>query len=265
MESIQITLKDNIKKVKIPLSTVSMYLFSARDLEDFLDFEESSESAVYFLFNEQSDNNSSLYIGESENIGERLKQHKKGLAKGFWTGTVVLQSHECNKGHYKALEHLFHDRALYAGRNNIINKVTPSNCSLSDFDSGKVDRFFNEGLQLLFHMRLFFFEHPFLGNTSENDNIYYIYHSGGTGKLIVISESNFLLKKGSIVKTTEHNEQLVRENKKTVNIENTKLFETIEDLKFDSDSEAAFFVTGDEYIDWTAWRNTRGEKIGNRR
>ncbi len=56
--------------------------------------EDIQEPGVYFLFCKEEDNSDSVYIGESENVKERIVQHLRDYAaekeKYYWTTAVIL-------------------------------------------------------------------------------------------------------------------------------------------------------------------------------
>lgn len=261
---------NNVFYAKKALSTVMFAAFNRINLDKFLSSDLSNNPSVYILFNESTLGQSSMYIGETENIGERLTQHDKTFGKTFWTNTVVLQTSDSgfNKAHFKHLEFLFYQAAVFAERYRIANKVVPTKSSLSHADKISAQLFFEESTELLLTFRYLFFEHPYLGNTSENEDIFYLYHPYGTGKLQVIDDSNFNILKDSVIilesKEVDpfysEKEKLIKEKKIEI-IPDTDFAVLKSDIKMLSDNDAAAFVLGNNKADWTMWTNVHGVTI----
>ena len=99
-------------------------------------------TGVYFLFgqNENSER-PQVYIGETENILVRLKQHLQD--KDFWTECVafISKDNNLNKAHIKYLENHLYCIAKATKRYEIINANTPTESSISEMDRAEMDEF----------------------------------------------------------------------------------------------------------------------------
>jgi len=107
------------------------------------DRNELRSTGVYFLFgrgDEQSDRNK-VYIGEAENIYDRLKQHLSG--KDFWNEAIVFFSKDenLNKAHIKYLESRFHEIAINADRYAVLNSIKPTLSRVSEADKAELEEF----------------------------------------------------------------------------------------------------------------------------
>ena len=250
------------------LSSVQIMSFDRVNLKSFLSSKNSSKPSLYILYNDGVLGSSSIYIGETENIGKRLEQHNSNFGKTFWTGTIVMQTSDdsFNKAHYKYLEYLLYTRAQYAERYDIINKVSPSKTSLSAKDEISAKVFLEEIYSLMIKLRFYFFEHPQLGNTNEDKDIFYLYHSYGTGKIQVKDESDMNLLKDSVIFLDKEDDPFKSDKEKLIKeghikeIEETKLGLVVKEIHFNSDNEAAAFVLGDVNADWTIWQNIDGNQ-----
>ena len=63
--------------------------------------EDITQAGVYFLFCKEDDESDSVYIGESENVKERLLQHIRDYQadkeKYYWTTAVIFTGRDLNK------------------------------------------------------------------------------------------------------------------------------------------------------------------------
>lgn len=79
------------------------------ELANIGEFGELNDPGVYFLFCEdEQTNEAAVYIGESENVPERLKQHvqdyKKGKEKFYWHTAIAFTGKELHKTNIRFIE-----------------------------------------------------------------------------------------------------------------------------------------------------------------
>jgi len=101
-------------------------------LEELKDWPETARPGVYFLLEARlGDAKPAVYIGESENVSERLLTHDR--KKDFWNDVVIFCSKDdnLNKSHIKYLESRIESLAKSADRYKIENSNTPTRSSLS--------------------------------------------------------------------------------------------------------------------------------------
>ena len=100
-------------------------------------------TGVYFLLgkSDSPDENAKIYIGEAENLFERLKQHLGG--KDFWNEVIVFFSKDenMNKAKIKYLENRFYEIAIAAGRYEVVNKTVPTQSRVSEADKAELEEF----------------------------------------------------------------------------------------------------------------------------
>ena len=134
-KTIQIFLPDGnphgIKIAEITSRTVLAILIPRQQLAEAAKREELNGVGVYMLFG-QSDAKPQLYIGETENCLNRLKEHH--VKKEFWTTALVFVSktHYFTKTHIKFLEWYCWDIAKKANRYLLDNSNTPSKPHISE-------------------------------------------------------------------------------------------------------------------------------------
>lgn len=99
---------------------------------------------IYFLFGKNDiDEKSIVYIGESENVYNRLLQHDSPTGKDFWNECIVFISKDnrLNKAHIKYLEHKCYFLAKEADRYSVENPTVPADASLTEAEQAEMDEF----------------------------------------------------------------------------------------------------------------------------
>lgn len=116
------------------------------DLAALLAREEVTRTGVYLLlgYDPASPATAMVYIGEGDDISERLKMHHK--KKDFWERVVVLTSKDSNltKAHARYLEARVIAIATAAGRATIDNTQKPDPINLPEADRSDMEAFIDE-------------------------------------------------------------------------------------------------------------------------
>lgn len=109
------------------------------------DWTEAQRPGVYFLFGLDEKGNDSVYIGESENVFERLAQHVADPKKDFWDEVVFFTSKDENltKAHVKFLESKLTLLAMDANRYKVQNGNNPQQSKLPRGDRDAMEEFIN--------------------------------------------------------------------------------------------------------------------------
>lgn len=266
----------DIRTVSIGLNTIVVTMFPVYCLSKYLKGESAGNPGLYMLYNEVSNSEQSLYIGEAENIGVRLKQHEKSLGKNFWTHTIVFQetSGRLNKAHYKNLEYRTYKLALDSKRTYVINKVVPTKSTVSKADECLIEEYLENLRKILVTFNYKFLEPKIIGAFEEDLDVYYLHYHGALGKLRVKNENEMILLKDSTCvyesesSLPESFSKLLDMRKEMINkgdvslIEDANLLKVNKDILFDSENEACAFVTLRNDIDgYYAWENINGYKI----
>lgn len=104
-----------------------------------------TDPGVYFLFCKEEDNSDSVYIGESENVKERLVQHIRDYSsekeKYYWTTAVVFTGRDLNKALIRYLEDRLVADARKAKRYEILTKNTYSKTVLKESQIAVMEEF----------------------------------------------------------------------------------------------------------------------------
>lgn len=85
-----------------------------------------TQPGVYFLFCKEDDGSDSVYIGEAENVRDRLLQHLRDYQsekeKYYWNTAVVFVGRDLNKAHIRYLENRFVEIARNSKRYLVLTK-----------------------------------------------------------------------------------------------------------------------------------------------
>jgi len=116
-----------LRVANLTTRTVRVFDVPRSLLSEFLKRPEAGQVGVYYLFGSNDDETPQCYIGQSGNVGVRLKQHTG--AKDFWTRAMVAVSltNEWTATHVAYLEWLSVARATDAGRYVLENGNQASN------------------------------------------------------------------------------------------------------------------------------------------
>lgn len=117
-------------------------------IETALKRSELQTQGVYILLGEDDNGRQKIYVGESENICDRLRNHNKN--KDFWDTAIAFFSKDValNKAHVKYLEELLIKEADEAGRVLLENGNHPQQTKLSESDEAEI-LLFAENIKLI--------------------------------------------------------------------------------------------------------------------
>ena len=109
--------------------------------------EEAARTGIYILSGQDPERPSQtkIYVGEGDNVGDRLRSHAKDESKDFWTKACVVTSKDANltKAHARHLEHRLVQLALAANRASVANGNEPREKLLPEADLSDMEVFIN--------------------------------------------------------------------------------------------------------------------------
>lgn len=102
---------------------------------------ETRKPGVYFLLGIDKDGRDAAYVGEAEDVFERIKKHVQ--EKEFWNEVIAFTSKDDNltKAHVRYLESQLHAMATKAGRYSVENSNTPQQATLPRGDQDAMREF----------------------------------------------------------------------------------------------------------------------------
>jgi hypothetical protein len=124
-------------------------------LAEALKRKEASYTGAYILLGDSEDSNlRRVYIGESEDVAERIRNHDAN--RDWWTEAVLITSaaNGLNKAHVKFLESRLVEEAKRAGRMNLENGNSPPRPGLSEASNANMEQFVDYVLSILPALRI---------------------------------------------------------------------------------------------------------------
>lgn len=239
----------NGKAIKIPRTEVSS---CGRD--------DIKGVGVYFLICQEDDGTDSVYIGEGENVLDRLTQHlrdyQSGKEKYYWNTAVIFVGRDLNKALIRYLENRFVDIAKECGRYAILTKNTYRNTVLKEAQIASMEEFI-DNVKILINTLGYKVLVP-VPKADADTTYLYCKGSGATAKGFV-SAGGFTVLKGSIV--SDHTvPSFESKGKSYFNLRNALVKEGIiternftKDYEFNAPSAASAVVLGhtsNGNIDW---------------
>ena len=247
----------NGKAIKIPRTEVS-----ACDREDI------KGVGIYFLICQEDDGTDSVYIGEAENVLDRLTQHlrdyQSGKEKYYWNTAVIFVGRDLNKALIRYLENRFVEIAKECGRYTVLTKNTYKNTVLKEAQIASMEEFI-DNVKILINTLGYKVLVPV---PKANDETIYLYCKGsGASAKGFVSAGGFTVLEGSTV--SDHTvPSLETKGKSYYNLRNALIKDgTISDRVFTRDYEfkapsaASAVVLGHTSNGNVDWKTADGVKL----
>jgi hypothetical protein len=148
---------DGLIKVTLLGWTVTIFTAPKGRHQELKQTDEAKRPGVYILAgsSEIETNKEMIYIGESDDLWERLDQHIGDPEKEFWQRTVIITSSDdsLTKAHVRYLEsklvNIAFERGQTSGRTDVVNGNIPKPAYLHPSDISLMDQKFLPGLEIL--------------------------------------------------------------------------------------------------------------------
>lgn len=248
----------NGKAIKIPRIEVS-----SCERDDIV------QAGVYFLFCKEDDG-SDLYIGEAENVKERLVQHLRDYQsekeKYYWSTAVVFIGRDLNKALIRYLENRFVEIARASKRYLVLTKNTYRNTVMKESQVAVMDEFV-DNVKILINALGYKVLVPFAqvdsSTATVDDELLYI-TSGSVNATGKVTAEGFVVFAGAVIEKTSRKSLSAGIQK-----QRQKLFEsskvdnlmTTEDILFSSSSAAAGFILGCNVSGPIKWKTEDGRTL----
>ena len=231
-------------------------------MDKIKDRDESLQPSLYFLLN---DDENKIYIGESENFNQRIKNHVK--KKNFWNLAITFfsQNNDLTKADVKYLEYLSIAAVKKTGNIDIEeNSQKPTCPNLPEHQKSSMDEFF-EDVKLI----IGFAGYNFLTeiNKENEENLYYCKRNDinakaifADNKIIVLKDSKISAKEESYYNLKNYKREDLIKNNKVKNLDDNFMI-TVQDIIFNSPSSASSFCLGKSSNGWTNWKNSKNKTL----
>lgn len=233
--------------------------------------EDITQAGVYFLFCKEDDDSDSVYIGEAENVKERLVQHLRDYQsekeKYYWNSAVIFVGRDLNKALIRYLENRFVDIARKCKRYLVLTKNTYRNTVMKESQIAVMEEFI-DNVQILINALGYKVLEPLVqaesADSSVGDDVLYL-TSGSVHASGRVTAEGFVVFAGATVNEKTSAKSLSAGMQKL----RQKLFEagkvdklvTTEDILFSSSSAAADFILGYSVSGPKTWKTSDGRSL----
>lgn len=250
----------NGKAIKIPRIEVSS-----------CDRDDITQAGVYFLFCKEDDGSDSVYIGEAENVKDRLVQHLRDYQsekeKYYWSTAVVFIGRDLNKALIRYLENRFVEIARASKRYLVLTKNTYRNTVMKESQVAVMEEFV-DNVKILINALGYKVLEPFAqvdSSTATVDDELLFITSGSVNATGKVTAEGFVVFAGATVNEKMSVKSLSAGTQK----QRQKLFDspkvndlvTTEDILFSSSSAAADFILGYSVSGPRTWKTKDGKSL----
>ena len=229
---------------------------------------------VYFLIGADYDSPDTtlVYIGEANNVMERLSTHLRDDNKSFFETIVVFTSKDDNLtvSHTKYLEYRIISEIAEGPGLSLKNRKEGTNINLPKMVKDEMDTYF-DNLKILLPsigFDLFTYFEKEEKDQLEEDDLYYL-EMGKIKAEAMLTSNNLVVLKGSMFKKKDtdslHNSYLrMRQNLLSADIvkkDDKNVYRFVSDYSFNSPSAAAVAVLGYSINGRNAWKNSNGKTL----
>lgn len=230
-----------------------------------------TQAGVYFLFCKEDDGSDSVYIGEAENVKERLVQHLRDYQsekeKYYWSTAVIFIGRDLNKALIRYLENRFVEIAKSCKRYEVLTKNTYRNTVMKESQVAVMEEFV-DNVKILINALGYKVLDPLLqtnNNTIISEEEELFINTGNAKAAGMITTEGFVVLKGSTVNEKTAAKSLsaaIRKFRDKIFAEGKVENLTItEDILFSSSSAAADFVLGYSVSGPRTWKTKDGRTL----
>lgn len=234
--------------------------------------EDIAQAGVYFLFCKgEEEDLDSVYIGEAENVKERLVQHLRDYQmekeKYYWNTAVIFTGRDLNKALIRYLENRLVETARDCKRYIILTKNTYKNTVLKESQVAAMEEFIDH-VKILINTLGYKVLEPLIQNESEMDtedrSLLYL-SSGSAMATGMVTTEGFVVLRGSKVNEKTAMKSLsagmIKLRNKHMNSNAMDGLMIVEDILFSSSSAAADFVLGYSASGPKTWKTKEGKSL----
>ncbi len=233
--------------------------------------EDITQAGVYFLFCKEDDGSDSVYIGEAENVKDRLIQHLRDYQaekeKYYWSTAVIFVGRDLNKALIRYLENRFVEIARNSKRYIVLTKNTYRNTVMKESQIAVMEEFI-DNVKILINALGYKLLEPFSqveSSASETDDEILYLTSGSAKATGKVTTEGFVVFEDAIVneKTSTKSLSAGMQKLRQTLIDSDKVqnWKTTEDILFSSSSAAADFILGYSVSGPQMWKTKDGRTL----
>ena len=230
-----------------------------------------TQAGVYFLFCKEEDGSDSVYIGEAENVKERLVQHLRDYQfekeKYYWTTAAIFIGRDLNKALIRYLENRFVDIARTCKRYTVLTKNTYKNTVMKESQIAVMEEFI-DNVKVLINVLGYKVLEPFAHTESNSSKVddELLYLSTGTASASgKVTTEGFVVFEGAVLNEKTSTKSLSvgmqKLRQKIMDSEKVKNLKTTEDILFSSSSAAADYILGYSVSGPKTWKTKDGRTL----
>lgn len=213
-----------------------------------------TQAGVYFLFCKEDDGSDSVYIGEAENVKERLIQHLRDYQsekeRYYWNTAVIFTGRDLNKALIRYLENRFVMIARDSKRYLVLTKNTYRNTVMKESQMAVMEEFI-ENVKILINALGYKVLEPVVQQETQleqSDEELLLLETASANASGKVTTEGFVLLKGAVLNDKAPAKSLSagmqRLRQKLFDERKVQDLVTTEDILFSSSSAAAEFVLG---------------------
>jgi len=236
------------KAIKIPRIEVGKY-----------DNEELTFIGFYLLYCIDNDGNEKIYVGESENVEKRLKQHISDYDKGkenfYWNYAVAFVDKRLDKAEVRYIENSFATEIFKANPNRLLTKSTYNKTNLKDSQVAFAEEFADHAKTLLDALGMKLVD---IAPKAKSKDCYLYCKSKESNAVGFISNNGFIVLKDSVVNkditSSFINTTYYRLREKLIKERVIVDYKFVKDYEFQAPSAASSVVLGRSSNGRTEWK-----------
>lgn len=233
--------------------------------------EDIKQAGVYFLFCKEDDGSDSVYIGEAENVQDRLVQHLRDYQsekeKYYWNTAIIFIGNDLNKALIRYLENKLVELARNAKRYTVLTKNTYRKTVMKESHIAVMEEF-TDNVKILINALGYKVLEP-LAKPDEaaaaSDNTVLVLETASAKASGQVTAEGFVVFKGATVneKTSikSLSEGMKRLRQQLLSSDKVQDLITTEDILFSSSSAAAVFLLGYSISGPQAWKTKDGRTL----
>lgn len=233
--------------------------------------EDLCDAGVYFLFCKEDDGTDAVYIGEAENVKERLVQHirdnQADKEKFYWTTAVLFTGRDLNKALIRYLENRLVEIARDSNRYKVLTKNTYKNTVMKESQVSAMDEFI-ENIKVLINALGYKVLEPLVSQkkTGTDGDVGVVYSMSTTSSNAngTVTSEGFVVYKGAVVNikaAPSLPSGIVKLREKHFSEGRVKDGVTTEDILFSSSSTAASYISGFRMSGPKNWKTKDGRTL----